>query len=86
MNPSQSDKMYSASLSVAAFSCFLALSERPIRPADAMSPLIECTRIPLDVLPTREGECNYTHGTIQIYDGDGFFLVIINGTQHRIER
>ena len=48
--------------------------------------LIDCTRIPLEVLPSRENECNYTHGTIQVYDGDGFFLVIIDGKQHRIER
>ena len=47
--------------------------------------LIDCTRIPLEVLPSRENECNYTHGTIQVYDGDGFFLVIIDGKQHRIE-
>lgn len=48
--------------------------------------LIECTRISLDVMPTRENECNYTHGTVQVYDGGGFFLVIIDGKQHLIER
>ena len=48
--------------------------------------LIEATRIPMDTLPTRENEVNYTHGTIQIYDGDGFFLVIINDVQYRIDR
>lgn len=48
--------------------------------------LIDCTRIPLEVMPSRENECNYTHGTIQVYDGEGFFLVIIDGIQHKIER
>lgn len=53
-----------------------------VLPADAK--LTDCTRIPLDVMPSKENECNYTHGTIQVYDGDGFFLVIIDGRQHRI--
>ena len=47
--------------------------------------LIDCTRIPLEQMPAKENECNYTHGTIQVYDGDGFFLVIIDGKQHLIE-
>ena len=47
---------------------------------------IEATRVPMEILPTRENECNFTHGTILIYDGDGFFLVIINDVQYRIDR
>lgn len=39
-----------------------------------------------NMLPSEEGECNVGHGKVQIYDGDGFFLVIVDGVQHRIER
>ena len=48
--------------------------------------LIECTRIPLERMPAQENECNYTHGTIQVYDDEDYFLVIIDGKQHRIDR
>ncbi len=47
--------------------------------------LIDCRTIPLDVMPSRENECNVTHGTVRVYDGEGFFLVIIDGVQHRID-
>ena len=54
------------------------------RPEDAV--LIDCTEIPLERMPANENECNVTHGEVQVYDGEGFFLVIIDGEQHYIER
>ena len=53
-------------------------------PEDAV--LIDCTEIPLDRMPANENECNVTHGVVQVYDGEDFFLVIIDGEQHYIER
>ncbi len=53
-------------------------------PEDAI--LIDCTEIPLERMPANENECNVTHGEVQVYDGEGFFLVIINGVQHYIKR
>ena len=53
-------------------------------PEDAV--LIDCTEIPLERMPANENECNVTHGVVQVYDGEGFFLVIIDGEQHYIER
>lgn len=53
-------------------------------PEDAV--LIDCTEIPLDRMPANENECNVTHGAVQVYDGEDFFLVIIDGEQHYIER
>lgn len=48
--------------------------------------LVEGTVISVDVLPSKEGECNVGAARVEIYDGEGFFLVIIDGNQHRIDR
>ena len=50
------------------------------------SRLTEGTVIPLNVMPAREGECNVNAARVQIYDEDDFFLVIIDGEQHLIDR
>ena len=48
--------------------------------------LIECEEIPLERMPARENECNVSHGVVRVYDGEDYFLVIIDGVQHLIQR
>ena len=48
--------------------------------------LTEAIIIDQQILPTSEGECNVNAEQVQIYDGEGYFLVIIDGKQHLIER
>ena len=53
---------------------------------DEDAELTDGTVIDPQTLPTQEGECNAIAEKVQIYDGDGYFLVILDGKQHLIER
>ena len=48
--------------------------------------LTEATMIDPHKTPEHEGECNANVERAQIYDGDDYFLVVIDGNQYFIKR